>query len=203
MKSKIMKKNSLKLMAAASLLCMPFISSVSTAASVSTAVLQSFIQTGSVMNSASSGGNISAIVYDLGTAGDGIATWDTGVGGGVASNFLSDPRYFQTVTWSGLSVAPGDVFSFAGLDIDVITTLTPFSASGAIPLDGGTASLVNATLSIFWDNGDFGSVSLEQQAWTLTQNLRIDSVVPVPAAVWLFGSGLVGLLGVARRRAAA
>jgi len=27
------------------------------------------------------------------------------------------------------------------------------------------------------------------------------SAVPVPAAVWLFGSGLIGLLGVARRRA--
>jgi hypothetical protein len=26
------------------------------------------------------------------------------------------------------------------------------------------------------------------------------SAVPVPAAVWLFGSGLVGLIGVARRR---
>jgi len=29
------------------------------------------------------------------------------------------------------------------------------------------------------------------------------SVVPIPAAVWLFGSGLIGLLGVARRRKAA
>ncbi|MEN8108052.1 MAG: VPLPA-CTERM sorting domain-containing protein, partial [Pseudomonadota bacterium] len=26
--------------------------------------------------------------------------------------------------------------------------------------------------------------------------------VPVPAAVWLFGSGLIGLAGVARRKAA-
>ena len=26
------------------------------------------------------------------------------------------------------------------------------------------------------------------------------SVVPVPAAVWLFGSGLIGLVGLARRR---
>ncbi|MBI5783055.1 MAG: VPLPA-CTERM sorting domain-containing protein, partial [Gammaproteobacteria bacterium] len=28
------------------------------------------------------------------------------------------------------------------------------------------------------------------------------AVVPVPAAVWLFGSGLLGLIGVARRKAA-
>lgn len=29
---------------------------------------------------------------------------------------------------------------------------------------------------------------------------ELTSVVPVPAAVWLFGSGLIGLIGVARRR---
>jgi len=27
------------------------------------------------------------------------------------------------------------------------------------------------------------------------------TAVPVPAAVWLFGSGLIGLVGVARRKA--
>ncbi|MEA3242882.1 MAG: VPLPA-CTERM sorting domain-containing protein [Pseudomonadota bacterium] len=26
------------------------------------------------------------------------------------------------------------------------------------------------------------------------------SVVPIPAAVWLFGSGLLGLVGIARRK---
>ncbi len=31
-------------------------------------------------------------------------------------------------------------------------------------------------------------------------NYRAASVVPVPAAVWLFGSGLLGLIGVARRK---
>lgn len=33
-------------------------------------------------------------------------------------------------------------------------------------------------------------------------NVRAFSVVPVPAAVWLFGSGLLGLVGLARRRRA-
>ena len=28
-----------------------------------------------------------------------------------------------------------------------------------------------------------------------------DTVVPVPPAVWLFGSGLLGLVGIARRKA--
>lgn len=40
---------------------------------------------------------------------------------------------------------------------------------------------------------------------TVTAELWVDnvntSVVPAPASVWLFGSGLIGLIGVARRRA--
>jgi hypothetical protein len=31
---------------------------------------------------------------------------------------------------------------------------------------------------------------------------KVGAVVPVPAAVWLFGSGLLGLVGIARRKAA-
>ena len=31
-------------------------------------------------------------------------------------------------------------------------------------------------------------------------NLALTQVVPIPAAVWLFGSGLLGLIGVARRK---
>lgn len=36
-----------------------------------------------------------------------------------------------------------------------------------------------------------------------TQAVALTSAVPLPAAVWLFGSGLIGLIGVARRRNAA
>jgi hypothetical protein len=36
---------------------------------------------------------------------------------------------------------------------------------------------------------------------TLGMDLRIQlTAVPVPAAVWLFGSGLIGLVGFARRK---
>jgi hypothetical protein len=38
---------------------------------------------------------------------------------------------------------------------------------------------------------------------TLTGNSTVTAPVPLPAAVWLFGSGLMGLVGVSRRRKAA
>lgn len=71
------------------------------AASTATATLSGFLQSGLIANDAASTGSITSVIYSLGTAADGIATWDGGTGGGVASDFLSDPRYFQTVTWSG------------------------------------------------------------------------------------------------------
>ena len=36
--------------------------------------------------------------------------------------------------------------------------------------------------------------------WASDGSCASAPVVPVPAAVWLFGSGLLGLVGVARRR---
>ena len=36
--------------------------------------------------------------------------------------------------------------------------------------------------------------------WTLADNKLVYTAVPVPAAVWLLGSSLIGLVGVARRR---
>ena len=50
--------------------------------------------------------------------------------------------------------------------------------------------------------GFFSAVSFSEQFPVFTGTTVSVSAVPVPAAVWLFGSGLVGLIGVARRRAA-
>jgi hypothetical protein len=47
-----------------------------------------------------------------------------------------------------------------------------------------------------------GSASLAANG-TLTFKGNSTSPVPLPAAVWLFGSGLMGLVGVSRRRKAA
>jgi hypothetical protein len=51
---------------------------------------------------------------------------------------------------------------------------------------------------------NFGANGLQgigDESWGL-DNVRVEvSAVPVPASVWLFGSGLLGLIGVARRKA--
>lgn len=56
---------------------------------------------------------------------------------------------------------------------------------------------------IGYADGDF-SQSREPQkygSWTLASNGELTfAPVPIPAAVWLFGAGLMGLVGVARRR---
>ena len=51
------------------------------------------------------------------------------------------------------------------------------------------------------DNGPFGgsNANFDMTSVTVTNVIGV-SAVPVPAAVWLFGSGLLGLVGVARRR---
>ena len=42
--------------------------------------------------------------------------------------------------------------------------------------------------------------TIANQTWAVWSNASSPSAVPVPAAVWLFGSGLIGLIGVARRK---
>lgn len=58
----------------------------------------------------------------------------------------------------------------------------------ALPFELGGLALIGDPNSIGSTPGVSGSVST--------------GVIPVPAAVWLFGSGLIGLIGVARRKAA-
>ena len=53
---------------------------------------------------------------------------------------------------------------------------------------------------IAMDNGPFPGFGANFDIWALTLTAHEPAVIPVPAAVWLFGSGLVGLVGVARRR---
>jgi hypothetical protein len=63
--------------------------------------------------------------------------------------------------------------------------------------------LVAPTYAAFDPNevGEYNfGIQVSQAGWSV-ENVRMDvQVVPVPAAVWLFSSGLLGLVGIARRK---
>lgn len=98
------------------------------------------------------------------------------------------------------------------------TLYETFSTASATAFGGtGTATIMGAPLTALGDvNGDGrtdynailvsgGQTGSEWGAfygagYFEVWNVNIVSAVPVPAAVWLFGSGLLGLLGIARKR---
>ena len=78
------------------------------------------------------------------------------------------------------------------------------------PNPGSEASLSPVTWGIYALNihladhfsGSFDGVRLDISGYSAAPSLvGTVSVVPVPAAVWLFGSGLLGLVGLVRKRA--
>ena len=59
----------------------------------------------------------------------------------------------------------------------------------------------------FESNNDIARITIDKVAgnslsYTFIDDIRYETVVPIPAAVWLFGSGLIGLIGLARRKKA-
>ena len=108
----------------------------------------------------------------------------------------------------------GDV---PGLGIPAGTTLLTGSFSSfsytAIPGAGGVTEIFSGQGPDQKDTGlltalglpdntpfDFFGFSIESVNGTVVSTDIVNTAVPVPAAVWLFGSGLLGLVGIARRR---
>ncbi|HED33214.1 MAG TPA: VPLPA-CTERM sorting domain-containing protein [Gammaproteobacteria bacterium] len=103
------------------------------------------------------------------------------------------------VTWNGIASIPmgGDTANFASdTGIANITCAADCSVGDTYVLEYAAHVPLN-------DASGFGGVAyglyLEGTVGVLSPYTPI-STVPVPAAVWLFGSGLLGLVGVARRK---
>ena len=114
---------------------------------------------------------------------------------GAAVNVSADGSAYAEATWGDRW---GNIVSF--------TTGNALGASSPFffiaPSSNIGTSLVNTTQYGFVDPaGTFQAAS-----FTLAANGQLSYIVPpaipVPAAVWLLGSALVGLVGVARRRSA-
>ena len=104
-------------------------------------------------------------------------TTPAGTGGSVSLDAFSPVNSFVTIG--------GWQLDLTSLTIDD-QTAGVLNLSGAGRLSGNGFDVTDATWS-------FSSQSLTSYSMTVT-------AVPVPAAVWLFGSGLIGLAGIARRK---
>jgi len=124
-----------------------------------------------------------------------------GINGGAG---LVDGRWnYDNSTSSALSSPGYDAFTTGTTTSGVVGQITgaAFTSIGDVNGDGITdysAVLVSAgAVGNDWGPGFAGQSFYE--TWNVTL-LSAPAAVPVPAAAWLFGSGLVGLVGIARRR---
>lgn len=125
---------------------------------------------------------------------------DSVLTGGTGVISFATPGNSFTVTAGDAIFTPDEVFAgtptltLNAMNADFVSTGFLFYAT-----DATTGATFNSYFSYFdGDDANFGYVSGGWLSFSATQ-----TVVPVPAAVWLFGSGLLGLVGVARRKTAA
>jgi hypothetical protein len=104
----------------------------------------------------------------------------------------------------------------AGCFADLVTALPWYTTQTSTTLSGNWTQLLRDTKSDAWQSESFllpDAVENQSEVWfafwldngekdfAKVDNINVTAtVVPVPPAVWLFGTGLLGLVGVARRR---
>lgn len=123
----------------------------------------------------------------------------------------SDQTYLgSSLLGSSLDVQIGDVVGFSGPNGSGDHVATNTTTAGTMLLTGSS----NFILGLSTDGGtswmaDSSVISLGANSYSVTfgtganvieVDVQIVPAIPVPAAVWLFGSGLIGLVGVARRK---
>lgn len=116
----------------------------------------------------------------------GAGTIDFSSGSGNSMTIFVGTETFTAANDDGFVTGSGPTIELASL-----TTLVDFDFQAFLGTNGAAADF-NSNFTSFDDFdlmfGDWTSVEI--------------TAVPVPAAVWLFGSGLLGLVGMARRKKA-
>ena len=175
--------------------------SVSQAATITVSPFSPAVNTGDVFNvsivgtgftdgsGGSSGGGFS-LAWD-----PSILTWQSS-----ALTFSGDQLFGQpgvvdiaAGTWTNADVTSFNGTTLANFEIATVT----FKATnlGVSPTDVTIGLFDNGSPRLWADSDGLIDVNPTFIGGSVT-------VVPVPAAVWLFGSGLIGLIGVARRKKA-
>lgn len=141
------------------------------------------------------------------SAGSVTASTGTAVAGqasGAAASFLGFPLPFSVSSWTlDVSSATNVSFNLSGV-LPFSTGLfnnSTFTAPSALSFTGSTASALLSAgtyyLAVF---SGFGNVGVPYDLNITSTDVSVGNV-PVPAAVWLFGSALMGLIGAGRRKA--
>jgi hypothetical protein len=130
---------------------------------------------------------------------------------------LSGPAPFSQVFASGSFDYDATIDVYSNINITSVTTYNNFSNGNAVFLDASGSYL--GGLAIFNFNFDTaltdagGTISTSVEETLLYPSPSAPPIlltgsgfvtaapaVPIPAAVWLFGSGIIGLIGIARRK---
>lgn len=115
--------------------------------------------------------------------------------------------YVLTATTGTVSIVPGTWFIvafYSGFTGNPIGGQTPEYFD--IQLDDPNTVLQSGVLPLSYDISSFGNdrsnINFPDDLNRLDFTVLSITAVPIPAAVWLFGSGLLGLVGLAGRKAA-
>ena len=124
---------------------------------------------------------------------DGVSSGFAAPTGDITGGALTLDLSSWTAYWNGTSFNQGSSSDLAAGSICVGAAC---STAVTTTYDAGAGTFTASWNAVVVGGAFNGQLA----AWDITGNV---SAIPVPAAVWLFGSGLVGLAGVARRRKAA
>ncbi len=140
-------------------------------------------------------------------------TWVANLGiGGVTGWRLPTTLYVDPSCSDNTSLGTGCTGSEMGylFNLESISAASPgpFSSVQAGTLGYWSATPIGPNSAYYFDFGTgeqsaAGRNATWRNVWAVHNGDVGASVVPVPAAVWLFGSGLLGLVGMARRKKAA
>ncbi len=125
---------------------------------------------------------------------DGVNSGFAPVSGDIAGGNLTLDLSSWTIFWGGYSLNQGGSSDMAAGSVCVNGNCSSAITTSYDEMTGSFTASWDAVIIGGTFNGQLGSWCIE--------GVVTASEVPIPAAVWLFGSGLVGLSGIACRRKA-
>ena len=112
--------------------------------------------------------------------------------------------HFLSSTSQLMPPEPAPIIDFSSINSGSIDFRLVLSVqSGAITIDTQAVMGEQSWVSFGESEGPGAYLVLDTYLFNDVSVTEIPVVIPVPAAVWLFGSGLLGIIGIARRKKAA